>query len=95
MDVKLIEPIVDKNWSLNFSNVPYNEEYDSHDLIHNIEKSNIWYWCQHFGKIFNTHPFLQGNCNDWMMIEFWCKSETLILETCISICNELKIELKI
>jgi len=86
---KLVEPKGDKNWSLQLFGVP-GSRYDS-----NVERANIWYICRVVGERYGARPFLQGDYEDWMMIEFWSGSQNLILEVCMKICEELKIELEI
>ena len=95
MKAKLVPPNNDKNWSLQFIEVPFKKDCPDFDLTNNPEKSNIWYWCQHYGNHYNVSPFLQGNSGDWMMIEFWSSSQGLILEASLAICEILKVELEI
>ncbi|MDO8640855.1 MAG: hypothetical protein Q7R33_04875 [Nitrosarchaeum sp.] len=89
MIAKLIEPCMDKNWSLQFFNIPGDSRRDFNPV-----RANIWFWCRHFGEFYKTHPFLQGDSEDWMMIEFWTSSQSLILEACLAICNQLNLTLE-
>lgn len=91
MNVKLYQPFGEKNWNLQFTNI-HNKE---NELINNPEKTNIWFWCRLFGELYKTNPFLQGNHEDWMMIEFRNSSQSLIFETCQAICNKLQTELQL
>lgn len=85
MKAKLIAPNGDKNWSLQFFEVPED----------NVVRANVWYWARHYGEHFRVSPFKQGDYDDWIMIEFWSHSEAYILEASFQICKELKVELEI
>lgn len=84
-----------KNWSLQFFEIPIENEEHRNDLSYNVTKANIWNQCKHFGEFHHVSPFLQGNSENWMMIEFWCSSESLILKCCTLICENLNIEFDI
>jgi len=90
MKAKLIEPKDDHCWSLQFFDIPGDYERTKNPI-----KSSIWYWAQHFGGFWHVSPFLQGDSEDWMMIEFFSKSQSHILEASLSICHELKVTLEI
>jgi len=85
MRAKLVAPESDKSWSLQFFDVPRNRAF----------RANVWYQARHFGEHFKVAPFLQGDSEDWMMVEFWSKAESYILEACEQICKILDVELEI
>jgi hypothetical protein len=85
MKVKLVDPEMGKNYSLQFFDVPKDKPV----------RMNIWYWARHFGEFYHTNPFLQGDDDDWMMVEFWTSSQAYILECCLAICKQLNLELEI
>jgi hypothetical protein len=95
MKAKLVAPHGDHLWSLQFFEVPIECKEKPDDIGYNQTKADIWYQCRHFGNHWNLSPFLQSNVDDWMMIEFFVKSEHLILECCTIICEQLKVELDI
>lgn len=81
---ELIPPQGDKGWSLQFFNVPQSGIRDF-----------IWSTCRHYGTSFKVRPFLQGNSEDWMMIEFFSPSEPYILEASMNTCKKLDIPLEV
>lgn len=85
LEAKLIYSQVNKSWALHFTGLE-----GPKDLESNPTKSSIWYWCRHYGSHWNTAPFLQGNSSDWVMVEFWCSSETLVLECVELIIKQLR-----
>ena len=88
IEAKLCAPHMDKNWSLQFTGL------SKKDRSEDPFKASIWFWAQHFGSHYGSKPFLQGDSEDWMMIEFWCSSQSLILETCEAVCKQAGVDLQ-
>jgi hypothetical protein len=89
VEARLHPPDRDKNWSLHFTGLSLKPR--SEDPF----KADVWYWSQHFGGHYGSHPFLQGDAEDWMMVEFWSDSQSCILNTCMAVCDQLCIELQL
>jgi len=83
MIAKLIAPSMDKNWSLQLFDVPNDKQI----------QNEIWYHARIIGQHFKVNPFLQGNSEGWMMIEYWTSEESFILEAAVKTCEKLKISL--
>jgi len=83
MTAKLIAPHMDKNWSLQFFDVPTAKE----------TRNEIWYHSRIIAQHFKVNPFLQGDSGEWMMIEYWSDAQSYILEAAMKTCEILKIEL--
>lgn len=81
MNAKLVPPNNDKGWSLQFFDVPK-------DIV-----NQIWYHARTISDHFKLKPFLQGNSDGWMMVEFWDNAEGYILEASLKICEEIGVEL--
>ena len=47
------------------------------------------------GKEFKTNPFIQGNSDDWIMVEFWTDNQKNILHACEKICETLNVDLTV
>lgn len=82
MRAELHAPVGDKSWSLHFFDVSLNE----------IDRAEIIYWSLHFGKFFGVSPFIQGNQNDWIMVEYFSDLEGHVLEAVIKTCEHFGID---
>ena len=89
MKAVLKEPSNDKNWRLEFTGLPLGE------TTRTPGRSLIWSTAQQIGSHFCVSPFLQGDSEDWMLVEFWCSCQGYILEACMHICQQLGIELEL
>jgi len=76
----LIEPEHDKNWSIHFIGV-------NSESREQIKKT-------FFSAAKNIPIFLQGDNDDWMMIEFWTGNIDIIISTCKFFEEELMLEIK-
>lgn len=85
MIAKLFPPNGDKNWSLQFVGAP----------LDGPERALIISQALHFGKCFHVSPFVQGDSEDWIMIEYWHTSETYILEAAMNTCKSLNLKLQL
>lgn len=81
MRAELHPPKGDKSWSLHFFGVSADEP----------ERANLIYWALHFGRFYCVSPFVQGNQNDWIMVEYFSDLEGYILEAAISTCKHLNV----
>lgn len=81
MIAKLVDPQMDKNFSIQFFKVT---DDDRKNIYKNFHQS-----CKIFG-----HQFMQGDYDDWMMIEFWTDNVDLIIQICIFYQNALEIEIE-
>lgn len=69
MEMELKNPYCDKNFSIQFFNV---SEEDRRKVKRYFFEAAERY----------RHIFLQGDCDDWMMIEFWTDDIDLIIVIC-------------
>uniref|UniRef100_A0A6M3L815 Uncharacterized protein n=1 Tax=viral metagenome TaxID=1070528 RepID=A0A6M3L815_9ZZZZ len=85
---ELHNPEGDKNFSIHFYGVTKIDRLRIRVLSHSLtfpDYSGDWKMCQ---------PFLQGDSDDWMMIEFWTDNIEAIIRGCEYIEKKLNIKIE-
>lgn len=87
MNIKLIDPHNDKNFSIQFFDITPTERSEILRIFHTMANT-----FNHINSLYGN-PFLQGDSNKWIMIEFWTNSIESIIRAGNFIEKELKIKI--
>lgn len=74
MKISLEAPTMDKGWSFQILADSTNGMPEIRDSILRMLRTPI---------VKRANPFLQGDCPEWLMIEFWTNDENAIIEASI------------
>jgi len=88
MRAELHNPENDKNWSIHFYEVNQKDKIRIRVLFHSLTFPDFdrnWKAC---------NPFLQGDSDNWIMIEFWANDADKIIKGCEYIEKKLNIKIK-
>ena len=82
MEAKIIDPHMDKNFSLQFFNVTDEDRNKVLSVFHRLCRGSSFF------------QFVQGDSGGWMMIEFWTSDIDRIIMACTFYEQELKIKIE-
>lgn len=86
MKAKLLAPQNDKNYRIEFTGIDAEVKNEIIALLNpQFERPE---------EIVDAKPFIQGNSEDWLLIEFWTKSKYSILIFLDYIQSEMNIEIE-
>ena len=84
MEAKLTPPECGKNWSVHFLGLTEQVRNKILSAFHRMAYN-------HESMFKKANPFLQGDSDGWMMIEFWTDNQNSIIDACLELENTLNI----